>query len=44
MTEPHTRLDLSERTVAGHIARPREPHDAEALFRLVRQMRGDRGA
>ncbi|MFI6154205.1 LuxR C-terminal-related transcriptional regulator [Kitasatospora sp. NPDC051170] len=36
-----TRLGLSERTVAGHIARLREQHDAETLFQLGWQMRGD---
>ncbi|MFF2075217.1 LuxR C-terminal-related transcriptional regulator [Kitasatospora sp. NPDC058162] len=39
-----TRLGLSERTVAGHIARLRELHDAETLFQLGWQMRGARGA
>ncbi|MFJ8040034.1 LuxR family transcriptional regulator [Kitasatospora sp. NPDC096147] len=38
-----SRLRLSERTVAGHIARLRELHDAETLFQLGWQMRG-RGA
>ncbi|MEV7774493.1 helix-turn-helix domain-containing protein [Kitasatospora sp. NPDC086791] len=37
-----TRLGLSERTVAGHIARLRELHDAETLFQLGWQMRGAR--
>ncbi|MEV7597603.1 LuxR C-terminal-related transcriptional regulator [Kitasatospora sp. NPDC089797] len=36
------RLNLSERTVAGHIARLRELHDAETLFQLGWQMRGER--
>ncbi|WP_031075574.1 helix-turn-helix transcriptional regulator [Streptomyces sp. NRRL WC-3742] len=36
-----TRLGLSERTVAAHIARLREQHDAETLFQLGWQMRGD---
>ncbi|MFF2627143.1 LuxR C-terminal-related transcriptional regulator [Kitasatospora griseola] len=35
-----TRLGLSERTVAGHISRLRELHDAETLFQLGWQMRG----
>ncbi|BFV57971.1 hypothetical protein KCMC57_up30750 [Kitasatospora sp. CMC57] len=35
-----SRLGLSERTVAGHIARLRELHDAETLFQLGWQMRG----
>ncbi|MET8622281.1 helix-turn-helix transcriptional regulator [Kitasatospora sp. NPDC004669] len=35
-----TRLGLSERTVAGHIARLRERYDAETLFQLGWQMRG----
>lgn len=35
-----SRLKLSERTVAAHIARLREHHDAETLFRLGWQMRG----
>ncbi|WP_082598214.1 MULTISPECIES: LuxR C-terminal-related transcriptional regulator [unclassified Kitasatospora] len=39
-----SRLGLSERTVAGHIARLRELHDAETLFQLGWQMRGARGA
>ncbi|MFC8448401.1 LuxR family transcriptional regulator [Kitasatospora sp. NPDC057223] len=33
------RLGLGERTVAGHISRLREEHDAETLFRLGWQMR-----
>ncbi|MFJ2862726.1 LuxR C-terminal-related transcriptional regulator [Kitasatospora sp. NPDC087314] len=37
-----TRLGLSERTVAGHIARLRELYDAETLFQLGWQMRGAR--
>ncbi|MFE3878756.1 LuxR family transcriptional regulator [Kitasatospora sp. NPDC059146] len=37
-----TRMGLSERTVAGHIARLRELHDAETLFQLGWQMRGER--
>ncbi|MFI8460388.1 LuxR C-terminal-related transcriptional regulator [Kitasatospora sp. NPDC085464] len=37
-----TRLGLSERTVAAHIARLRELHDAETLFQLGWQMRGAR--
>ncbi|WP_405018704.1 LuxR C-terminal-related transcriptional regulator [Kitasatospora sp. NBC_00070] len=37
-----SRLGLSERTVAGHIARLREVHDAETLFQLGWQMRGAR--
>ncbi|MFF4814726.1 LuxR family transcriptional regulator [Kitasatospora sp. NPDC001309] len=37
-----TRLGLSERTVAGHIARLRELYDAETLFQLGWQMRGER--
>ncbi|MFI9360231.1 LuxR C-terminal-related transcriptional regulator [Kitasatospora sp. NPDC053057] len=36
------RMGLSERTVAGHIARLREVYDAETLCRLGRQMRGAR--
>ncbi|MFF3001503.1 LuxR C-terminal-related transcriptional regulator [Kitasatospora sp. NPDC057940] len=36
------RLGLSERTVAGHIARLRELHDAETLFQLGWQLRGAR--
>ncbi|MEV6975492.1 helix-turn-helix domain-containing protein [Kitasatospora sp. NPDC093806] len=36
-----TRLGLSERTVAGHIARLRELYDAETLFQLGWQMRGE---
>ncbi|MEV7597601.1 LuxR C-terminal-related transcriptional regulator [Kitasatospora sp. NPDC089797] len=36
------RLNVSERTVAGHIARLRELHDAETLFQLGWQMRGAR--
>ncbi|MFF2141140.1 LuxR C-terminal-related transcriptional regulator [Kitasatospora sp. NPDC058190] len=39
-----TRLGLSERTVAGHIARLRERYDAETLFQLGWQMRGARDA
>ncbi|MFH8380108.1 LuxR C-terminal-related transcriptional regulator [Kitasatospora sp. NPDC018058] len=39
-----TRLGLSERTVAGHIARLRERYDAETLFQLGWQMRGTRDA
>ncbi|GHF28964.1 hypothetical protein GCM10018790_03020 [Kitasatospora xanthocidica] len=39
-----TRLGLSERTVAGHIARLREQYDAETLFQLGWQMRGARDA
>ncbi|WP_441251326.1 LuxR C-terminal-related transcriptional regulator [Kitasatospora sp. McL0602] len=35
-----SRLGLSERTVAGHISRLRELHDAETLFQLGWQMRG----
>ncbi|WP_405018705.1 LuxR C-terminal-related transcriptional regulator [Kitasatospora sp. NBC_00070] len=35
-----SRLGLSERTVAGHIARLRERYDAETLFQLGWQMRG----
>ncbi|MFD4397126.1 LuxR C-terminal-related transcriptional regulator [Kitasatospora sp. NPDC058478] len=34
-----TRLGLSERTVAGHIARLRELYDAETLFQLGWQLR-----
>ncbi|MFJ5922618.1 LuxR C-terminal-related transcriptional regulator [Kitasatospora sp. NPDC092948] len=34
-----SRLGLSERTVAGHISRLRELHDAETLFQLGWQMR-----
>ncbi|MER7703502.1 LuxR family transcriptional regulator [Kitasatospora sp. NPDC097605] len=37
-----TRLGLSERSVAGHIARLRELHDAETLFQLGWRMRGAR--
>ena len=37
------RLGLGERTVAGHISRLREEHDAEALFQLGWQIRGARG-
>ncbi|MFD0570893.1 LuxR C-terminal-related transcriptional regulator [Kitasatospora gansuensis] len=37
-----SRLGLSERTVAYHIARLRELHDAETLFQLGWQMRGAR--
>ncbi|MER5867411.1 LuxR C-terminal-related transcriptional regulator [Kitasatospora sp. NPDC002040] len=36
-----SRLGLSERTVAGHISRLRERYDAETLFQLGWQMRGD---
>ncbi|MFI6848605.1 LuxR family transcriptional regulator [Kitasatospora sp. NPDC050467] len=36
------RLGLSERTVAGHIARLRELYDAETLFQLGWQIRGAR--
>ncbi|WP_457033068.1 LuxR C-terminal-related transcriptional regulator [Kitasatospora sp. P5_F3] len=39
-----SRLGLSERTVAGHISRLRELHDAETLFQLGWQMRGARAA
>ncbi|MER7756423.1 helix-turn-helix transcriptional regulator [Kitasatospora sp. NPDC097643] len=39
-----TRLGLSERTVAAHIARLRERYDAETLFQLGWQMRGARDA
>ncbi|MFI6154204.1 LuxR C-terminal-related transcriptional regulator [Kitasatospora sp. NPDC051170] len=39
-----TRLGLSERTVAAHIARLRELYDAETLFQLGWQMKGARGA
>ncbi|MFI6154203.1 LuxR C-terminal-related transcriptional regulator [Kitasatospora sp. NPDC051170] len=39
-----TRLGVSERTVAGHIARLRELYDAETLFQLGWQMKGARGA
>ncbi|WP_031075569.1 LuxR C-terminal-related transcriptional regulator [Streptomyces sp. NRRL WC-3742] len=35
-----SRLGLSERTVAGHIARLRELYDAETLFQLGWQMQG----
>ncbi|MGW4802580.1 LuxR C-terminal-related transcriptional regulator [Kitasatospora sp. NPDC004272] len=35
-----SRLGLSERTVAAHIARLREQHDAETLFQLGWLMRG----
>ncbi|MFE4975398.1 hypothetical protein ACFRAR_25255 [Kitasatospora sp. NPDC056651] len=35
-----SRLGLSERTGAGHIARLRESYDAETLFQLGWQMRG----
>ncbi|MFI5528804.1 LuxR family transcriptional regulator [Kitasatospora sp. NPDC051853] len=38
-----SRLGLSERTVAGHIARLRELYDAETLFQLGWQMRGAEG-
>ncbi|MFI6154200.1 winged helix-turn-helix transcriptional regulator [Kitasatospora sp. NPDC051170] len=37
-----TRLGLSERTVAAHIARLRELYDAETLFQLGWRMRGAR--
>ncbi|MFF2042940.1 LuxR C-terminal-related transcriptional regulator [Kitasatospora sp. NPDC058170] len=37
-----SRLGLSERTVAGHIARLRELYDAETLFQLGWQMRAAR--
>ncbi|WP_405018702.1 LuxR family transcriptional regulator [Kitasatospora sp. NBC_00070] len=37
------RLGLSERTVAGHIARLREQYGAQTLFQLGWQMRGGRG-
>ncbi|MEV7022975.1 LuxR C-terminal-related transcriptional regulator [Kitasatospora sp. NPDC093558] len=37
-----SRMGLSERTVAGHIARLRELYDAETLFQLGWQMRGSR--
>ncbi|MEU4113542.1 LuxR family transcriptional regulator [Kitasatospora sp. NPDC028055] len=37
-----TRMGLSERTVAGHIARLRKVYDAETLFQLGWQMRGAR--
>ena len=37
-----TRLNLSERTVAGHISRLRERHGAQTLFQLGWLMRGDR--
>ncbi|MFE4975397.1 LuxR family transcriptional regulator [Kitasatospora sp. NPDC056651] len=36
------RMGLSERTVAGHIARLREVYDAETLFQLGWRMRGSR--
>ncbi|MFF7994123.1 helix-turn-helix domain-containing protein [Kitasatospora xanthocidica] len=39
-----TRMGLSERTVAGHIARLRGQYDAETLFQLGWQMRGARDA
>ncbi|MFE7560880.1 LuxR family transcriptional regulator [Kitasatospora sp. NPDC057500] len=39
-----SRLGLSERTVAGHIARLRELYDAETLFQLGWQMRGEHDA
>ncbi|GLW68758.1 hypothetical protein Kpho02_10570 [Kitasatospora phosalacinea] len=38
-----SRLGLSERTVAGHIARLREFYDAETLFQLGWQLRGVSG-
>ncbi|MFJ1753802.1 LuxR C-terminal-related transcriptional regulator [Kitasatospora sp. NPDC088134] len=37
------RLGLGERTVAAHISRLRELHDAETLFQLGWQMRGAEG-
>ncbi|MFF9642679.1 helix-turn-helix transcriptional regulator [Kitasatospora aureofaciens] len=37
-----SRMGVSERTVAGHIARLREVYDAETLFQLGWQMRGAR--
>jgi len=37
-----TRLGISERTVAGHIARLRERYGAQTLFQLGWQMRGGR--
>ncbi|MEV7186452.1 LuxR family transcriptional regulator [Kitasatospora sp. NPDC093102] len=37
-----SRMGLSERTVAGHIARLRELYDAETLFQLGWQLRGAR--
>ncbi|MEU8924166.1 helix-turn-helix domain-containing protein [Kitasatospora sp. NPDC048545] len=37
-----SRMGVSERTVAGHIARLREQYDAETLFQLGWQMRGAR--
>ncbi|AUG78445.1 LuxR family transcriptional regulator [Kitasatospora sp. MMS16-BH015] len=37
------RLGLSERTVAGHIARLRELYDADTLYQLGWLMRGQRG-
>ncbi|MFE6498657.1 hypothetical protein [Kitasatospora sp. NPDC057738] len=36
------RMGLSERAVAGHVARLRELCDAEALFRSGRLLRGSR--
>ncbi|MEU9042647.1 MULTISPECIES: LuxR family transcriptional regulator [unclassified Kitasatospora] len=39
-----SRMGLSERTVAGHIARLRESYDTETLFQLGWQMRGARDA
>ncbi|WP_158707014.1 MULTISPECIES: helix-turn-helix domain-containing protein [Streptomyces] len=36
------RMGLSERTVAGHIARLRELYDAQTLFQPGRRMRGAR--
>ncbi|MGW4645359.1 LuxR C-terminal-related transcriptional regulator [Kitasatospora sp. NPDC004289] len=39
-----SRLGLSERTVAGHIARLREQYGAQTLFQLGWRMRGDRDA
>ncbi|MER5637769.1 LuxR family transcriptional regulator [Kitasatospora sp. NPDC002227] len=38
-----SRLGLSERTVAGHIARLRELYDANTLYQLGWLMRGQRG-
>ncbi|MEE1788187.1 LuxR C-terminal-related transcriptional regulator [Streptomyces sp. SP17BM10] len=37
-----SRMGLSERTVAAHIARLRDLYDAETPFQLGRQMRGSR--
>ncbi|BFV57972.1 hypothetical protein KCMC57_up30760 [Kitasatospora sp. CMC57] len=39
-----SRLGLSERTVAGHISRLRELHEAETLFQLGWLLRGGRDA